>query len=144
MSNAKKEGRRPASYLTTADFARLNHACLPIAEAFPHRVYLVGSSLEREEYRDLDVRVILGEEEFAATFPNVFVWSLFCLGVTEYLQRVTGLPIDFQVQRMAEANERHTGSRNPIGTRARPFAGGWDATPFSPPWTREEVEVDGE
>ena len=126
---SKKEGPRPASYLTTADFARLNHACLPVSEAFGGHVYLVGSALEREDYRDLDVRVILADDEFDSTFPNVRVWSLLCLGVTEYLQRVTGLPIDFQVQRMTEANEKHHGSRNPVGTKARWFAGGGDATP---------------
>lgn len=126
-----KTGTRPASYLTTAEFSRLNHACLPVAEAFGGHCYLVGSSLERDDYRDLDVRVILADEEFDRTFPNVRVWSLLCLSVTEYLQRVSGLPVDFQVQRMTEANERHQGSRNPIGTRARWFAGGGDATSFN-------------
>ncbi len=123
------------SYLSTAELARLNHACLPVAEAFPMSVYLVGSATERPDFRDVDVRVILQDEEWDELFAGKpFVWSLFCLGVNEYLSRVTGMPIDFQVQRMTEANEKHpsAGSRIPLGKRHRPFAGGGDATPYTP------------
>jgi hypothetical protein len=60
-----------------------------------------------------------------------FFWSITCLGIATYLRQVTGLPIDYQIQRMTEANAKHTGVRNPIGTRARPYAGGGDATNFT-------------
>ena len=130
-----------ATQLSTFDFAKLNHACLPIDEAFKiHRksgrfggTYLVGSALERPDYRDVDVRTILDDEDFDELFGGkMFFWSIFNLGITAYLRDVTGLPIDYQVQRMTEANETYgTGkgtSRNPVGTKARPFAGGGDAT----------------
>ena len=126
--------QRRNSHLTTADFARLNHACLPVREAFGFgSCYLVGSAGVggRVDFRDVDVRVILADEEFDRLFPDELPWSLFCLGMTEYLCRVSGLPIDFQVQRRTEANEKYGDKpRNPIGTTERPFAGGGDATPF--------------
>jgi hypothetical protein len=123
---------RSVSYLTTAEFARLNHACLPVRECFGFgSTFLVGSVMERPDFRDVDVRVILADDEFDATFPNVAMWSLFCLGMTEYLSKTSGLPIDFQVQRRTEATERFgEKSRNPIGTTGRWFAGGGDATSF--------------
>jgi hypothetical protein len=126
---------RIASYLTTLEFAKLNHALLPIAEAFGGHTYLVGSVQESREFRDVDVRTILDDEDFDARFKDELFWGIFCMGITTYLQNVTGLPLDYQVQRRTEANEKHSREnggtfRNPIGTRARPFAGGGDATNF--------------
>ena len=133
MSDAKKSGTRPASYLNTVDFARLNHACLPIGEAFGGHTYLVGSTLETEVWRDVDIRTILADDVFDAIFKGrEFFWSITCLGIATYLRQVTGLPIDYQIQRMTEANAKHAGVRNPIGWRARPYAGGGDATNFNP------------
>lgn len=121
---------RKVSYLTTADFARLNYACVIVTEALGQPPYLVGSSTSKEDWRDVDVRSILPDDEFDARFPSQPQWSLFCLGVTELLCRMTGLPVDYQVQRMSEANAKYHGPRNPIGTRGRWFAGGGDATPY--------------
>ena len=130
-----KPKTRAVSYLTTAQFDRLNHACLLIAEAFPMHTYLVGSCMETADFRDVDVRTILPDDEFDAIFSGrEFFWSVFCHGVSHYLSDVSGLPVDYQVQRMTEANEKYDGMRNPIGKRSRPFAGGGDATPFGPPF----------
>jgi hypothetical protein len=57
---------------------------------------------------------------------------LFCLGVSAYLSQVSGLPIDYQVQRQTQANEKHEGPRNRMGRGFRNFAGGGDATEFFP------------
>ena len=124
---------RKVSYLSTADFARLNHACLLVVEAFGWgTTYLVGSSLAKDSYRDVDVRTILKDEEFDAIFEGrEFFWSVTCLGIATYLREVSGLPIDYQIQRRTQANENFDGVRNPIGTRGRPFAGGGDATNFN-------------
>ena len=110
----------------------LNNACIPIAEAFGHHPYLVGSATERGDYRDVDVRSILPDDEFDAIFDGrAPLWSLLCLATSEYLGRLSRLPVDYQVQRMTEANERYGGkSRNPLGVRARHYAGDGDATPF--------------
>jgi len=119
------------SHLTTAQFAILNDACIPLTEAFNSPPYLVGSVTETPDYRDVDLRVILSDEEFDRLFDGrVLLWSLICLSIGQYLATVTGLPIDFQIQRRAEANEKHSSSRNPMGMRARPLAGGGDATPW--------------
>jgi len=43
------------------------------------------------------------------------------MGLTtgQYIASLTGMPIDFQVQRRTEANEKHPGKmRNPIGLRS--------------------------
>ena len=120
------------SHLTTGQFAMLNDACIPITEAFGSPPYLVGSATEHAEYRDVDLRLILADEEFDHWFGGrVMLWSLVCLTIGHYLASITGLPIDFQVQRMTEANENHpTTHRNPMGVRSRPLAGGGDATSF--------------
>ena len=125
--------KRRVSFLTTAEFARLNHACLLVTEAFGgFTTYLVGSSLQKDDYRDIDVRTILDDDEFDALFKGrEFFWSVTCLGIATYLTQVSGLPVDYQSQRRTQANEKFTGVRNPIGTRARPFAGGGDATTFN-------------
>ena len=121
---------RRVSFLTTADFARLNYACVIVAEALRHHPYLVGSSVGKNDWRDVDVRSILPDDEFDARFPDELQWGLFCLGVTELLCRMTGLPVDYQVQRMSEANAKYDGPRNPLGVKGRGFAGGGDATPY--------------
>lgn len=121
---------RRVSYLSTADFARLNYACVIVTDALGDIPYLVGSSVTKSEFRDVDIRSILADDEFDARFPSEPQWALFCWGVSELLSRMTGLTVDYQAQRMSEANAKYDGPRNPIGTRGRSFAGGGDATPY--------------
>jgi len=123
------------SYLTTAQFAILNDACIPLVEAFDSHPYLVGSATERADYRDVDLRLILMDEEFDRLFSGrELLWSIVSLSIGRYLASITGLPIDFQIQRMTEANDRFPGAgdRHPMGMKARPLAGGGDATNFAP------------
>ena len=77
--------------------------------------YLVGSALTTAEHRDVDVRMILSDSVYDHL---VAVVNIPALNVAYSLwgQRVTGLPIDFQVQRFTEANAEHTGRRHPIGS----------------------------
>jgi hypothetical protein len=120
------------SYLSTAEFALLNNACIPIREGLGVGTYLVGSVTEQADYRDVDVRTIVPDEEFDALFENggEHLWSLICMTIGLYLQSLTGLKVDYQIQRMTEANEKFPGSRHPLGMKARPYAGGGDATKF--------------
>ena len=126
-------------YLTTFDLHRLDLACAPLrqwCDSFdePCGVYLVGSAGERPDFRDVDVRLILADEVFDKTFGHDRgLWGLFCYAVSCQLRDDTGLPIDFQVQRMTEANEQHNKPRNALGMAsrgAREIAGGGDATGF--------------
>jgi hypothetical protein len=126
-------------YLSTADLYRLDLACTTLFQFCremdgPAGIYLVGSVEERPDFRDVDVRMILADADFDAQFGHSpGLWSLFCYAVSRWLADDTGLPIDFQVQRMTEANENHPGPRNALGMAARgarSFAGLGDATKF--------------
>lgn len=122
-----------ASALTTLDLNRLDRACSLIREAFDHPPYLVGSAGIGEKgqtYRDIDVRLILHDDEFDGLFGDrPKLWEAVCIGLGSWLVQQTGLPVDFQIQRMTEANEKHSGPRNPLGMH-REYAGGGDATRF--------------
>lgn len=111
-----------ANFIGAPEFFNLDLTCRILAEAFDHHVYLVGSSLKIREYRDVDVRAILPDEEFDRMFPgakssphNSAQWSLICAAISEWLATRTNLPIDFQIQRMTEANAEYDGPRNALG-----------------------------
>jgi hypothetical protein len=104
---------------------RLDLACKHIREVFGrfNGPFLVGSVQERTAgpKSDVDLRLILPDEDYDALMahtPDGFATLLdFALGA--YVRELTGLPVDFQVQRMTEANERHGGKpRNPLGGRS--------------------------
>jgi hypothetical protein len=114
----------------------LDTACQVISRAFRGGPpYLVGTAGVggADSYRDVDVRLMLDDEEFAEVCPTRERWELLCVAISTYLRDRTGLPVDFQLQRIREANERFGDRpRNPVGT-GRIFAGGGDATPV---WER--------
>lgn len=116
--------------LTCSELVRLNDACIRVRSGLPgHGPYLVGSASEGGDYRDVDVRQIVDDDEWDALFwgkPDF--WGLLCLAISTYLTSVSGLPVDFQIQRMTEANEKFDKPRNPLGRVDRLFAGGGDAT----------------
>lgn len=84
--------------------------------------YLVGSVLTTRDFRDVDVRVILDDDEWATLFPGLddvdtrnARWSGIYTAFSLWGQKVTGLPIDFQLQPMTKANEQHAGWRHALG-----------------------------
>ena len=88
----------------------------------------------------MDVRLILIDEHYDSLMggtPEGFATLLdFALGA--YIRELTGLPVDFQVQRMTEANENHKGKqRNPLGGRSMTNWVG-DARPKHPSLCREK------
>lgn len=96
----------------------------------------MGTAQTGGPYRDVDVRTILPDEEFDALFGGAdrngkALWSLMCTAIGRMLADQTGLPIDYQIQRMTQANEKYQGQRNPIGHGHRLYAGGGDATDFT-------------
>jgi hypothetical protein len=99
----------------------LNSACLAIVAALGPHVYLVGSSLERRDYRDVDVRCILPDEDFDRLFPDARgymyngLWSVMCSSISLWLSQHSGLPVDFQIQRRTQANELEPGARLALG-----------------------------
>jgi hypothetical protein len=118
--------------LTTVELYNLDAACRLISRAFDGGPpYLVGTAGlgGADSYRDVDVRLMLDDDEFAAACPTQARWELLCVAISTYLSERTGLPVDFQIQRTREANERFGDRpRNPLGM-GRIFAGGGDATP---------------
>lgn len=135
MDSEQAAKHRP-HYLTQPQFYRLNQACRAVEEAFPSGLgtYLVGSSLERADFRDVDVRVILEDEEFRRLFPSGVsgpFWSLLCASISLHLSQQTGLPIDFQIQQMTEANTLHPGpgKRNALGVN---LLYGWGPMALAP------------
>lgn len=134
MAKHRKSG------LTTLELHLLEQACRPVWEAFGSgrvgSTYLVGTAQTGGKYRDVDVRTILPDHEFDALFRVVerngqALWALMCAAIGRMLADQTGLPIDYQIQRMSEANEKYQGERNPLGHGGRVYAGGGDATKFS-------------
>lgn len=114
----KKQWR--ANYVGAPHFYNLNQACALINRAFPQGMcYLVGSSLTKKDYRDVDVRLMLPDEEYDRVFgsgdwANPF-WSLLCTSLSLWLRQQTDLPVDFQIQRQTQANEMHDGKRSAVG-----------------------------
>ena len=107
-----------AHYLDVTDWYNLNVACRCVQEAFPfgYGCFLVGSALKSREFRDVDIRCILPDQEFQRLFdflpdpcdeefdPRRRLWRLTCIALSEWLQARTDLPIDFQIQSETEAN----------------------------------------
>lgn len=112
-----------ANFIGAPEFYNLQCACAVLVQAFGYHIYLVGSSLERRDFRDVDVRCILEDEEFDRLFPNLkgssyntnAFWSLICAAVSEWLSTRTNLKIDFQIQRQTEANAENDGQRHILG-----------------------------
>lgn len=91
-----------------------------IRDYFGHVPYHVGSSLKSKEWRDVDVRLILADAEFAALFgadrsaetnPKL---AAITLAFSTLGQQMTGLPIDFQIQPQTWANEKYPGWRSAL------------------------------
>ena len=107
---------------------RLDAFAARVSDAFGGNVpYQVGSSLAGRDWRDVDVRLILDDDEFAAMFPDYArisqldpKWALLCDALSEIGRQMTGLPIDFQIQSMTDANGKHDGPRNALGLRLAP------------------------
>lgn len=107
----------------------LEVACQYLMRAFPGDggCYLVGSALERADWRDVDVRLILPDDEYAALFPNAGNrsefdprWLLLTISISAWMSRETGLPIDFQFQQETAANATFTGRRAALGQTFEP------------------------
>ena len=77
---------------------------------FQHMPYHVGSSLTRADWRDVDVRVMVPDDAYAQ-ITTLFDVRRLNLALSLWGQKVTGLPIDCQVQCISEGNGEHGGLR---------------------------------
>lgn len=110
---------RRAHFIGAPEFFHLNVVCQVINHTFGddgYGCYLVGSSLYRRDYRDVDVRYMMADEHYDRLFPNPTknqslnaFWTLTCAAISEWMSKRTGLPIDFQIQKMSDANAEYPG-----------------------------------
>jgi hypothetical protein len=89
--------------------------------AFGHPPYLVGSALHTRDWRDVDVRLMLPDNEYQALFGDVRHQGLngklaaFNMAFSELGHKMTGLPIDFQIQQSTDANRVFQEPREALG-----------------------------
>lgn len=110
-------------------FFKLELACQTLTRAFGSwGCYHCGSSRQRKDWRDVDVRYVLDDKEFARLFPDAQEsrwesdprWLVMTIAISEWLSKETGLPIDFQFQKWSHVQECHNKEREPIGMIIRP------------------------
>jgi hypothetical protein len=103
-----------AHYVGAPEYYELDSACVLINDAFGgFGCYHVGSSLHRQNWRDVDVRYILRDGEWSALFadanpkdPSLCArWVLLSRSISLWLSQRSGLPVDFQFQQQSSANE---------------------------------------
>lgn len=117
-----------ATYLLQSDIALLNTWANEVRAMFRATPHLVGSVLERRDYRDVDIRLMLwADPEHAGSVKRTYDYLANAvsiehlnLAVSLWGQKVTGLPIDFQVQQAESANEDFNGRRHALGLNADP------------------------
>lgn len=125
MTDAPEKRKKQVYIGAPACFA-LEQCCQIVNDAFGgYHCYVVGSALERPDWRDVDVRHISSDEEFYKLFPDAAEnaweqdarWLLLTIAISAWMSKITGLPIDFQFQPQTHANERHKGRRSAYGLR---------------------------
>ena len=113
------EEHKKHCYLGAPEVFSLGHICAFVSKAFGGDVcYLVGSALEKPDFRDVDVRLIMRDKKWRTLFGDAQdgqilpFWSLINTAISEYISKRTGLRIDFQIQSMSQANGKlHGGKR---------------------------------
>jgi hypothetical protein len=98
----------------------LNEFGSQVWSAFGEPPYVVGSCLwTKREFRDVDVRLILDDEVYERMgFGNPKQpndngrWVAMCMAFSELGRKMTGLPIDFQIQQQSEANRLFPSAKN--------------------------------
>lgn len=111
-----------AHFLGVTQFIELRFACAIVKGTFNDSfgMYLVGSALTRKDWRDVDVRHIISDDEFERRFGefiepyerNKFLRA-FNLAVSAWMSAAAKLPVDYQVQPITKANELYPHESNP-------------------------------
>lgn len=89
----------------------LNKFGVIVRDYFGHVPYHVGSSLTTKDWRDVDVRLILPDDEFEAMFGTLRAFhtdpkfAAITLAFSALAKEMTGLPVDFQIQPQSHANK---------------------------------------
>lgn len=118
-----RQPRTRAHYLPADSLFGLHGTAEQVMQAYPDSlgVYLVGSCITSKDYRDVDVRCIMRDDDFEREFPKQDGkdtrprFMLACLAMSSWFRHVTGLPVDFQFQKQSVANAKHKGERQGLG-----------------------------
>jgi len=73
--------------------------------------FLVGSALKRADYKDVDVRQIISDEDWLRLYNTVDI-GYYNHVMSLWGQEITGLPIDYQIQSLTHVDNR--GEKHPI------------------------------
>ena len=103
------------SYLSVTQFRTLEDWCLLVADMFGRNPYLVGSTATSPDWRDVDIRLPLADADYEQIDTLLSMQRLGHI-VSIWGQQVTGLPIDFQLQRHSEF-VTYKAPSNPMGIR---------------------------
>ncbi len=107
---------RRVTYLLTTEVNALNTWGGELRRVFAEDVevygaFLVGSSLTTSKWRDIDVRHIVSDDSWERLVKMIDV-GYFNHAMSLWGQRVTGLPVDYQLQRMGDP--QNDGPKHPI------------------------------
>lgn len=90
--------------------------------------YQVGSTVTMDKnkpHRDIDLRVMLPPKDFKK-LQKIMNIDRLNLAISLWGQKVTGLPIDFQVQDQDYANATHKGPRSAVWIRGIAIGDGYE------------------
>ena len=108
--------------------------------AFDDDCYLVGSAVASRDFRDVDVRMIMDDHKYELFFGPIApahsaLLSLIIASVSGYLSQLTGLRIDFQIQKRSRiSKEEWDKPRVSLGRAYRVTLRSSDGTDLRPPW----------
>ncbi len=110
---------KPWCYLDAPTLDRLDLASVLVRHTLD-TPYLVGSCLDRDDYRDVDIRVILDDKRYRQLFGDPAkgrdaLRHLIQVALTDHYVKATGLRIDFQIQQRTAANVKYPSQRHPLG-----------------------------
>lgn len=127
LNPRERPRRKKFNYVGAPKIFALELACSHLWRGFCSSAkcggcYIVGSALQRPDWRDVDVVCILDDAAFAALFPDAADhfegdqrWLVLTVALSHWLSAQSGLPIDFKFQPMKHANSAHSWPRDPIG-----------------------------
>lgn len=113
MQPADTAPPRRIYWLSVDEMRLLDHWCTAITRSFGGRhPYICGSVLERADYRDVDLRILLSDDELAGIPLDVLDLNMM---LSRWGQQATELPIDCQVQGRDEWDSHNGKPRHPRG-----------------------------
>lgn len=99
---------RRQTHLGVEEVRKLDHWCRNLRVMFHESldVIHVGSSLVKPDYRDVDIRIVVEDEDYVRLSGSLNVKDLNML-LSYWGREQTGLPIDCQVQSLDVSSDEH-------------------------------------